>query len=139
MNAKKLLHRLLQIISVATLISGLVQMIHPALVLHLVSAEVTPATQQWFGTIGMFMALFGGMLLHVLFQRDLFATHPPSSVPSPVFLWAGLQKLFASVAVGIGVSHHLIGALALGIAGFDLLSGILILVFLRMLKQQGAA
>jgi hypothetical protein len=82
---------------------------------------------QGFGTIGMFMALFGGMLLHVLLTRQMLP---------PVFLWAGLQKIGAFVAVVIGVMHHLFGPMALAVASFDLLSGILIFVYMKMVSNQ---
>jgi pheromone shutdown protein TraB len=126
MNAQKLLYWVLVLISVATLISGVVQIFAPGFILGLISAEITPSTMQGFGTIGMFMALFGGMLLHVLLTRQVL---------QPVFLWAALQKIGAFVAVVIGVTHHLFGPLALGIASFDLLSGILIFVYMKMVNN----
>src|SRR5271163_4071259 len=105
MNWQRLLYWLLVIVSVTTLISGVVQIFDPAFILRLISAEVTPTTEQCFATIGMFMALFGGMLLQVLLNPALLSQQPPSTV----FLWAGLQKLGASIAVGIGVSHRVFG------------------------------
>jgi hypothetical protein len=132
MTWQKLLYWLLAIISVSTLISGVNQTIDPAFILRKISAEVTPNSEQCIGTIGMFMALFGGMLLQVL----LNPTHLSQQPPSPIFLWAGLQKLGASIAVGIGVSHGVFGRVALLVASFDLLSGILIFLYLRLLKRQ---
>lgn len=127
MNFEKLLYWLLVLISVATLISGIVQIFAPAFILGLIAAEITPATRQCFATIGMFMALFGGMLLHVLLTRRML---------SPVFLWAGLQKVGAFVAVVIGVMHHIFSPMALAIASFDLLSGILIFVYMKLATSQ---
>ncbi len=40
-------------------------------------------------------------------------------------LWAALQKAGAVTAVGIGVARDLFDPLALGVAGFDLLSALL--------------
>jgi len=122
-----LLHWLLVIISISTLISGIVQMFAPSFILGLISAEITPATKQCFGTIGMFMALFGGMLLHVLLARQMVM---------PVFLWAGLQKIGAFIAVGIGVFHEIFGPRSLIVAGFDLLSGILIFVYMKLASSR---
>ena len=123
MNFEKLLYWLLVLISVSTLISGLVQIFAPGFILGLVGADITPATRQCFATIGMFMALFGGMLLHVLLTRQML---------HPVFLWAGLQKIGAFVAVGLGVMNHVFSPMAMAVAGFDLLSGILIFVYMKM-------
>ncbi len=123
MNFEKLLYWLLVLISISTLISGIVQIFAPAFILGLISAEITAATKQCFATVGMFMFLFGGMLLQVLLSRQMVA---------PVFLWAGLQKVGAFVAVGIGVINHVFGPAAMLVAGFDLLSGILIFVYMKL-------
>ena len=123
MNFEKLLYWVLVLISVATLISGVVQIFAPAFILGMISAEITAATRQCFATIGMFMALFGGMLLQVLLSRQMIA---------PVFLWAGLQKIGAFVAVVIGVMDHVFSPMALAIASFDLLSGILVFIYMKL-------
>ena len=123
MNFEKLLYWLLVLISVTTLISGIVQIFAPGFILGLIGAEITPATRQCFATVGMFMALFGGMLLHGLLTRQMFP---------PVFFWAGLQKIGAFVAVGIGVMNHVFSPLAMAVASFDLLSGILVFVYMRL-------
>lgn len=105
-------------ITIATILSGLLQMVFPNLVLVIVSAQSTPTSQHFFAIVGMFMVLFGG----ALFQALLSPT--PQTV---VALWAGLQKFGASVAVAVGVMRHIFSPFALLIAGFDLLSSILIL------------
>ncbi len=130
MNFEKLLYWLLVLISVATLISGVVQIFAPALILAMISAEITNATRQCFATIGMFMFLFGGMLLQVLLTRRMLA---------PVFLWAGLQKIGAFVAVAIGVMNHVFSAQAMLVASFDLLSGILIFAYMKVAAAPAAA
>ena len=123
MNFEKFLYWLLVLISITTLISGVVQIFAPAFILALISAEITAATRQCFATVGMFMFLFGGMLLQVLLSRQMLP---------PVFLWAGLQKVGAFVAVAIGVMNHVFGPMALLVAFFDLLSGILIFVYMKL-------
>jgi hypothetical protein len=111
-------HLLLILVCIATTASGALQMIAPGFVLGIVGGPATPGNRHFFGTIGMFMVLFGGALLHALLSaRD----------ESIVFVWAGLQKLGAAVAVAVGVRHEVFGPLALGVAGFDLLSGLLVL------------
>jgi hypothetical protein len=123
MNFERALYWLLVLISISTLVSGIVQIFAPGFILGLIAAEITPATRQCFGTVGMFMALFGGMLLQVLFSGRM--------IPA-VFLWAGLQKIGAFIAVGIGVLHHDFGPVAMAVASFDLLSGILIFIYMKL-------
>jgi hypothetical protein len=124
------LHLVLYVIAITTLVSGVVQMVAPSFILGLISAEITTATKQCFGTIGMFMALFGGLLLHTLITRQM---------PSAVYLWAGLQKVGAFIAVGIGVFHQVFGPKALIVAGFDLLCGILIFVYMKVATSAARA
>ena len=105
-------------ISVITVVSGFGQVVAPGMVLHLVGADATATSRHFFGIVGMFMMLFGGALWQALRSTE------PQRV---VVLWAGLQKLGASFAVGLGVLRGIFSMLALGVAGFDLLSGILVL------------
>ncbi|MDR8389610.1 hypothetical protein NC796_00585 [Aliifodinibius sp. S!AR15-10] len=110
---------ILKIIAVLTIISGLVQMFVPDFVLGMIGGEITGSTLHFFGIIGMFMVMFGGLLLHALSgDRKL-----PVAV-----LWCGLQKFGAAVAVSLAVGRGLLSWLALGVAGFDLLSGVLIMM-----------
>jgi hypothetical protein len=126
MNLQRLFYWVLVLISFTTFVSGIVQIFAPAFILNMIAAEVTPTSKQCFGTIGMFMALFGGMLLQVLLSGDLSI---------PVFLWAGLQKVGAFVAVAIGVGHHVFGPSALIVACFDLVSGILIFAYMKIARD----
>ncbi len=128
MTVQKLLYWALILISIATLISGIVQIFAPGFILDLIHGESTPATRQGFGTGGMFMMLFGGMLLEVLLSRQYV---------QPVFLWAALQKIGAFIAVALGVSRHLFGHVALGVACFDLFSGILIFIYMKLAVSEG--
>jgi membrane protein implicated in regulation of membrane protease activity len=95
--------------------------------LQCLSAESTAASRQLFATIGMFMVLFGGMMLQALLGEN----GQPVAV-----LWSGLQKFGASIAVVIGVTHQIFSGLALLVAGFDFVSGILILLYWRALGDQ---
>ena len=130
MKFEKLLYWILVLISVTTVVSGIVQIFAPALILGLVGAEITAATKQCFATVGMFMFLFGGMLLQVLVSRQMIA---------PVYLWAGLQKVGAFVAVGIGVMNHAFAPAAMLVACFDLLSGILIFTYMKLAATPSTA
>ena len=107
-------------IAALTVLTGAIQMIAPRWILQLLDAERTPTTGHFFGIVGMFMVIVGGLALHALAG--------PSRDPK-VFLWAGLQKFGASVAVGLGVVHKLFSMLALLVAGFDLLSGVLFIAY----------
>jgi hypothetical protein len=113
-------------IAAITVASGLTQIVAPGFVLDRLSVENTEATRQLFATVGMFMVLFGGMLIHALLDR---AEHPI------VVFWAALQKVGASAAVGIGVARGVFSGVALLVAGFDLLSGALGLAFWRRIRR----
>jgi hypothetical protein len=118
----KWLYRVLLVISVLTVGSGLSQLVRPDLVLRVVGGEITPASLHFFAIIGMFMVLFGAMLLQAL------VTAGDHSV---AVLWAAVQKFGAAAAVAIGVLTGVFSALALGVAAFDLVSGVLIFAYLR--------
>jgi hypothetical protein len=90
-----------------------------------VGAEINPTTKHFFAIVGMFMFLFGGMMVQALYsERQNHAA----------IFWSGLQKLGAAVAVFVGIANGLFGTIAAAVAGFDLLSGILIFIYLRSLK-----
>ncbi|MDY7231815.1 patatin-like phospholipase family protein [Hyalangium rubrum] len=125
-RTERWLRWLLMAISAATVVSGAVQLIAPGFVLGFLSAESSPASRHFFGIVGMFMVLFGGLLFHALVRRK----ENPAA-----FVWAGLQKLGASVAVGLGVARDLFSPLALGVAGFDLVSGLLILGYFSLSRR----
>lgn len=111
-------------IAAITVVSGLVQLIAPGFVLGIIDAESTSTTRHFFAIVGMFMAIVGGLLLQVLLTRTDERT---------VVLWGAVQKLGASVAVGVGVSRGVFGGLALLIAAFDLFSsGLLGWLWARM-------
>ena len=110
----------LKAIAAATVLTGMLQMVRPQWVLAVVGADITPLSRHFFGIIGMFMTLFGALL-----WQALYAARPQ---PLPVF-WCALQKLGAAVAVGIGVYRDLFSWLAVGVAGFDFLSCLLILAY----------
>ena len=122
---KKYIRLIILLISVATLFSGAMQVIAPAFVLNFVGAEINATTQQLFATIGMFMFLFGAMMIHALYHEDNNRV---------AVIWSGLQKLGASVAVFIGIFNGAFVPLAAGVAIFDLLSGLLFFYYLKTLK-----
>jgi hypothetical protein len=124
---KKYLNLSVVIISVATVLSGLAQVFAPAFVLGVIGAEVTPTSAHFFAIIGMFMALFGGLVLHAVY----------SAVSNPVAItWAAFQKLGAAVAVGVGIATGIFSMLAAAVAVFDLLSGVLFLYYMNRIKNE---
>ena len=128
LKQKNWLYWVLVLISAGTVLSGLVQMVAPGFVLHTVGGVTDPAGEHFFRIVGMFMVLFGGMMLQALLS--------PSDHPVAVF-WASLQKLGAAGAVGLGVSRGFFSSTGLLVAGFDLLSGILILIYWRSIQRGG--
>jgi len=98
-----------------TALTGLGQIVIPKATLRALSTENTPASRHFFGTIGMFMAVVGGALLHAL------ATNSDSHI---LVFWTAVQKLGASVAVTLGVIRGIFSPLALLVASFDFLCGL---------------
>jgi hypothetical protein len=114
-EAAGVLPRALRAVAGLTVVSGAVQMVRPQWVLGELSPQSTPLDQHLFGTIGMFMVVSGGTLDRCL------------AVPNAdrgLLIWAAMQKLGASTAVGIGVRRRLYSPRALPIAAFDLASGL---------------
>lgn len=114
------LKTILKIIAAVTVLSGLVQVVWPNFVLDIIGGEVNSTTRHFFGIVGMFMIFFGGLLYHALISNKQ---------QKVAVLWCGVQKFGAAGAVTLGVTRDLFSWLALGVAGFDLLSGILIFMY----------
>lgn len=126
MKSKNWIYGALVAIAAITVLSGLTQMIAPGFVLKIMSSEITATSQHFFAIVGMFMVLFGGLMLHAL----LSCSHHPMAI-----LWGGFQKLGAFCAVGLGVINGIFSALALLIAFFDLFSGVLALFYWSKIKN----
>lgn len=120
MKGISLLGKFVCLIAIVTILSGAVQMCWPSLVLTIVGGEAGATARHFFGTIGMFMLLFGGLMLHGVYSNS-----------APALLWASLQKFGAVVAVGLGIYHSIFAPLAAVVAGFDLLSGLLAIIYWR--------
>ncbi|MGF6832625.1 hypothetical protein QF015_000790 [Paenarthrobacter sp. TE4293] len=116
------LRAVLAVIAIITVLTGAVQVPFGGQVLQLIGAESTPETRQLFGTVGMFMVIVGGLLLHTLLN----------TAPSPdVVLWSGIQKTGAFGAVDIGVLNGVFSPLALAVAVFDLATAVLLFIYWR--------
>ena len=122
------LRAVLAAIAVVTVFSGAVQIPFGGTVLALLGAEPTPASRQLFATVGMFMVVVGGLLLHTLLR--------PAPAPE-VVLWSGIQKAGACAAVAVGVLNGVFAPVALAVAAFDLATAALCLIYLRRLYWNG--
>jgi uncharacterized protein YjeT (DUF2065 family) len=111
----------LTVIAAVTVASGLTQMIAPAFALHMVGGEASDVSAHLFRTVGMFMAITGAMFLQTLLSQ---------STERAVPLWIAVQKYAAAGLVGFAVVRGLFGALALGVAAFDLATAVLTTIFL---------
>ncbi len=123
---KKYLNLFVILISAATVFSGIMQIIAPGFVLSFIGADTAPASKHFFAIIGMFMALFGGLMLNVVYSAR------PSK--STVF-WCALQKLGASIAVLLGIYNEIFSLMAGSIALFDLVSGLLFLYYMKNIDE----
>jgi hypothetical protein len=127
---KKILPILVVLISAATVVSGAIQMLWPSFVLGLVGGEITATTLHFFRIIGMFMLLFGAVMLTTVYD----------AVPSrTTVLWCALQKLGASAAVIWGVTAGIFQLQAAAVAGFDGISGLIFLYFMYILRTDESA
>ena len=107
-------------IGAITTATGVLQAAVPQATLGPLKADDSPTVRHFFGTVGMFMACTGGVLL----------ARPAEPA---VVLMTAAQKLGAAAAVGLGVRRGLLSPLALGVAGFDALSGLVALDYWRRL------
>jgi len=117
---------LLLVVAALTVVSGLTQMVAPGFVLGIIDGDASAASQHLFRTVGMFMAITGAM-----FVQSLLRNSAESAVP----LWIGVQKLAAALLVCWAVARGLFGPLALGVAAFDLASGLLAWLFVARLGK----
>ncbi|MFP2906917.1 patatin-like phospholipase family protein [Pyxidicoccus sp. 3LFB2] len=117
----------LQAIAWITLVSGAGMMLMPGTLLALLDAGTDPTSRHTFGIEGMFMVLFGGLLLHGL-------RRPREN--GVALLWGGVQKLAACGAVTLGVLRGVFSPLALTVSVFDLLSGVAVLGYLAVLRRE---
>lgn len=124
---KKYLKLIILLISIATVCSGLLQIISPGFVLNVIGAELTPTTKHIFAIVGMFMTLFGGMMLQAIYSVNS---------NEAAIVWASFQKLGAALAVSLAVFYGIFNLLALSVAVFDLLSGLIILWYYSGIRNK---
>ncbi|QSQ22536.1 patatin-like phospholipase family protein [Pyxidicoccus parkwayensis] len=120
----------LQAIAWVTIVTGAAMIVMPGTMLASLRAGTDLTSRHTFGIEGMFMILFGGLLLQGLMRPR------ENGVP---LLWAGIQKLAAFLAVSLGVLRGVFSPLALTVAFFDLLSGVLVLGYRAFLSREQRA
>jgi len=116
MDALTLERRGVTAIAAITILTGAAQLVAPTPLLPLLHVEPRADAAHLFATVGMFMILFGGAVLYAQARREALPV---------VLLWAGLQKIGASLLVALGVRRGVFAELALVVAAFDFLSGLL--------------
>ena len=121
-----LLRWLLIAIAAITVLTGLAQLIVPSTVLAIVATSAEPAAAHMFATVGMFMVITGAMFL-----QSLLARSSERAIP----LWIGVQKASACVLVALGVFKGVFALLALGVAAFDGLTGVLAFMFWQRMPR----
>ena len=103
-------------IAFGTFASGIVLAAAQRFVLDILSAPTATSDRVFFGIIGMFMAIVGGMLTQTLLQPR------PSAV---IVGWSALQKLGASVAMSLAVALSVFSYYGIALAAFDFCSAVL--------------
>jgi hypothetical protein len=96
---------------------GLLVLAFPITMLHLLDAGPTDPAPYIFGIVGLFMLLFGGLLVD--------AARRPEPPPVALF-WCFLQKVAATVAMLAGFITDVYGWLALLVAVFDGASALIV-------------
>lgn len=126
---RKIVSLAILIVASITTVAGLTQIIAPRFAMSLVGAETTPTSALFFAIIGMFMALFGSLMLQTLY----------SAVPSrPAVLWCAFHKLGACASVSLGVAYGIFSPLAAVVSVFDLFCAGLYLFYLKRLYSDEA-
>lgn len=97
-----------------TAATGAQQAVAPGLTLRLLHADESPGVKHFFGTVGMFMACTGGVLLARPGDRAVVGM-------------TVAQKAGASAAVALAVQRRVLSPLALTVAAFDGLSALVAL------------
>jgi hypothetical protein len=107
-------------IAAGTFASGIVLIAAQRFVLDVLSAPTATSDRLFFGIIGMFMAIVGGVLTQTLL----------APAPSRVVVgWSALQKLCAAGAMSLAVALGVFSYYGTALAGFDFCSALLALAY----------
>jgi hypothetical protein len=103
-------------IAAGTFLSGLLLIVAQGFVLDALSAPSGTSERLFFGIIGMFMAVLGGLL-----TQTLLAPSPTAVVVG----WSALQKFGASAAMSLAVVLDVFSYWGIALAAFDFCSALL--------------
>jgi hypothetical protein len=106
----------LALIAAGTFLSGITLVVAQRFVLDVLSAPTETSDRLFFGIIGMFMAIVGGVL-----TQTLLAPVPSRAVVG----WSALQKLCAAGAMSLAVVLGVFSYYGTALAAFDFCSAIL--------------
>ncbi len=116
----------LVVIGWITIASGLLQCFAPAILLQLLSPDVSAASNHFLSITGVFTAAFGALLVNALVS--------PGYQPAAI-LWTGIQKTLTAAVVGLAIQDKIFSPLAIGAAAFDLVAGVMILAYWFWIKE----
>ena len=107
-------------VAVITILSGAGQVLMPERALSFMGFAASGDTVFLIRVLSLFVALFGGALLHaVLIAR----------FESTILLWVGLQKVASAASMLLGVTSGLLASVVLLVAGYDFAAGLYVLWF----------
>ena len=114
-------------IGAITVLSGAVQIVLPSMTLRTLGVTADPAVVLLFRLTSALTLLFGVGLVHaVLGKRSR----------SPMVLWAGLAKLAGPTIIVAGFLEQIVSPVALGVAGYDALTGLFVLWFWLVVREE---
>lgn len=114
-------------IGVITIVSGILQCVAPVTLLRVFSPDVTAVSEHFLRITGILTAAFGALLVHALVSREL---------QHVAVLWTGIQKVLIAAIVGLAIQDMIFSSLALAAAGFDFVSGVMLIAYWYWMKQQ---
>ena len=121
-----LLRLILILIAAITVISGATQLVAGGWVLGIIANSATGSEVHLFQTVGMFMVITGAMFVQSLISRS-----PEPAIP----FWISVQKFAAAILVFVAWTKGYFLWLALGVAVFDAVTGVLAFIFWRRLPR----
>jgi hypothetical protein len=124
MKDKSILGRIVLLIAWMTTITGLIQIVAPGLFLPVLGIKDNVGASHLFSTVGMFMVIIGGMTAHTMASK-----HPHQLT----LTWSSLQKLGASLAVGIGITRGIFAPIAWIVVLTDASSFLIYFAYVRSL------
>ena len=121
-----LLRVVLTLIAASTVLTGLLLLLVPDWLLHLIAHDQSALAAHFFATVGMFMIITGAMFLQTLVTRS---TEP--AVP----FWIAVQKAAGAALVALAIIRGMLIPPCYLIVAFDGFTALLVFVFWRRLRR----